>query len=85
MTKSEIQAARQIPMSNIPLVVVSSGVEVRKSQKWAKTQEDLTRSTKNLKNWDVVENASHEVWKKPEGMELLEKRLSELLSCEIPG
>ncbi|PYH80614.1 hypothetical protein BO82DRAFT_375447 [Aspergillus uvarum CBS 121591] len=85
MTKSEIQAARQIPMSNIPLVVVSSGVEVRRSQKWAKTQEDLTRSTKNLKNWDVVENASHEVWKTPEGMELLEKRLSELLSCEIPG
>ncbi|RHZ66335.1 uncharacterized protein CDV56_103848 [Aspergillus thermomutatus] len=79
MTASEIQTARHVQMPDTPLVVVSSGVEVRKSQKWAKTQEDLTKITKNLKDWDIVKGAPHEVWRTTEGRQVLEKRLKELV------
>ncbi|RAK74818.1 uncharacterized protein BO72DRAFT_189582 [Aspergillus fijiensis CBS 313.89] len=82
MTASEVQTARHVQMSDTPLVVVSSGVEVRKSHKWAKTQEDLTKITQNLKDWDIVSGAPHEVWKTVEGRRLLEKRLAELLEKE---
>ncbi|RHZ66036.1 hypothetical protein CDV55_106890 [Aspergillus turcosus] len=82
MTASEIQTARHVQMPDTPLVVVSSGVEVRRSDKWAKTQEDLTKITKNLKDWDIVKGAPHEVWRTTEGRQVLEKRLKELVKGE---
>jgi hypothetical protein len=69
-------------MPNTPLVVVSSGLEVRKSEKWAKKQEDLTKITKDLKDWDIVEGAPHEVWRTSEGRQVLEKRLKKLVKGE---
>jgi hypothetical protein len=59
--------------------VVSSGVEVNKSDRWAKAQEDSTGLTNNLKAWDVVDGAPHEVWRSVEGRGVLEKRIGEVV------
>ncbi|KAL4907490.1 hypothetical protein BDW74DRAFT_176253 [Aspergillus multicolor] len=75
MTYSEIQAARHVQMADTPLIVVSSGDEVDSSRKWAQKQEDLTAITKNLKNWDIVQDAPHEVWRTTKGRQTLEERL----------
>ncbi|KAL4884357.1 hypothetical protein BJY04DRAFT_7110 [Aspergillus karnatakaensis] len=79
MTSSEIQAARHVQMADTPLVVVSSGKAVNGSKKWADKQEDLTGITKNLRNWDIVKDAPHEVWKTTEGRRVVEQRLREVL------
>ncbi|PWY86844.1 hypothetical protein BO70DRAFT_311688 [Aspergillus heteromorphus CBS 117.55] len=82
MTASEVQTARHVQMAETPLVVVSSGVEVRRSKRWANAQEDLTRITRNLKDWDVVDGAPHEVWNVPDGRRVIERRLRELVEGE---
>ncbi|KAL5052082.1 hypothetical protein BDW71DRAFT_170124 [Aspergillus fruticulosus] len=82
MTSSEIQAARHVQMADTPLVVVSSGDKVGNDRKWAEKQEDLTAITKNLKSWDIVQGAPHEVWRTTEGRQLLEERLRDILSGE---
>ncbi|KAI9371977.1 hypothetical protein BJX61DRAFT_509301 [Aspergillus egyptiacus] len=79
MTSSEIQAARHVQMADTPLVIVSSGKQVDKSNKWADKQEDLTGITKNLKKWDIVKDAPHEVWKTTEGRRVLEERLRDMV------
>ncbi|KAF3484108.1 uncharacterized protein GIQ15_03432 [Arthroderma uncinatum] len=81
ITSSEISSARHIQSPSTPLVVVSSGREVRKSQTWAEKQEDLTKITKNLVAWDVVKGAPHEVWDTLDGRKALEKRLDELMKA----
>ncbi|OJJ62204.1 hypothetical protein ASPSYDRAFT_40824 [Aspergillus sydowii CBS 593.65] len=82
LTSSEIQAARHVQMADTPLMVISSGNELKKSDKWADKQEDLTTITQNLKNWDIVKDAPHEVWKTTEGRRLLEERLRAMVSAE---
>lgn len=79
ITASEINTARGALKRDIPLVVVSSGLEVNKSDRWAKAQEDSTGLTNNLKAWDVVDGAPHEVWRSVEGRGLLEKRIGEVV------
>ena len=79
LTKNEIVQARNIQSKKTPLVVVSSGIEVRWDHEWERKQEDLTRVTKNLKAWDVVNGAPHQVWRTLEGRMVLEKRLGELV------
>lgn len=79
ITASEISTAQHVQMPGTPLVVVSSGIEVDRNDQWAKKQEALTSITDNLKNWDVVKDAPHEVWKSPEGRQVLEKRLKNLV------
>ena len=79
LTKNEILWARNIQSDKTPLVVVSSGIEVRRDHEWERKQEDLTRVTANLKSWDVVNGAPHEVWKTLEGRKTLEKRLGQLV------
>ncbi|BDD54479.1 hypothetical protein MPDQ_004993 [Monascus purpureus] len=79
MTKREIQTSRRVGIPDTPLVVVSSGIEVRNSKKWAEKQEDLKTVTDRLVAWDVVEKAPHEVWGSVDGRRVLERRLRELL------
>ncbi|EED17089.1 mitochondrial integral membrane protein [Talaromyces stipitatus ATCC 10500] len=79
MTSSEVASAKNIQTPETPLVVVSSGVEVRKNEKWAKQQEEMTKVTDNLVSWDVVKGAGHEVWRSWEGKKVLERRLGELV------
>ena len=78
LTKNEIYGARTIQRENTPLAIVSSGIEVRKSKEWESKQEDLTKITKPLVAWDVVNKAPHEVWKTLEGRKAMEQRLGEL-------
>lgn len=78
MTASEIVSARNVQSRDTPLVVVSSGVEMRRSERWAKQQEELAHMTDNLVAWDVVGAAPHEVWTTFEGRNVLQKRLGEL-------
>ena len=82
LTKNEIIGARTIQraLGEVPLVVVSSGIEVRRNKEWANKQEDLTKITEPLVAWDVVNKAPHEVWKTYDGRKTLEKRLGELFN-----
>ncbi|KAL8940775.1 MAG: hypothetical protein Q9211_002118 [Gyalolechia sp. 1 TL-2023] len=82
LTKNEVSQARNIQTPNTPLVVVSSGIEVRKDNEWERKQEDLTRITDNLLSWDVVNKAPHRVWLTLEGRTILEKRLGELVRAK---
>lgn len=79
MTAAEVQSARHIQMGQTPLVVVSSGREMRKNSAWAERQEELSHLTDRLLSWDVVHGAPHEVWTDGEGRQLLEKRLREIV------
>lgn len=78
-TKRDVKSSRQVQLRDTPLVVVSSGKHVKDSSKWEKKQRDLTELTDNLKDWDIVENAPHEVWRTLEGRERIEKRLRQLV------
>ena len=79
LTKSEISQARNIQSRRTPLVVVSSGIEVRRDHEWERKQEDLTHVTDKLVGWDVVNGAPHQVWRTREGREVLERRLRQLV------
>ncbi|EUC36617.1 hypothetical protein COCVIDRAFT_100096 [Bipolaris victoriae FI3] len=81
LTKNEVSAARNIQSSNTPLVVVSSGIEVRKNSEWERKQKDLTHLTDNLVSWDVVNKAPHQVWQTLEGRSVMEKRLKQLVKA----
>ncbi|KAI9795820.1 MAG: hypothetical protein M1835_005142 [Candelina submexicana] len=80
LTKNEVSSARNIQKqsSNTSLVIISSGIEVRRDNEWERKQRDLTTLTDNLVAWDVVNKAPHQVWKTLEGRQTMEKRLGEL-------
>ncbi|KAL8999729.1 MAG: hypothetical protein Q9169_001546 [Polycauliona sp. 2 TL-2023] len=82
LTKNEVSQARNIQTPDTPLVIVSSGIEVRRDNEWERKQEDLTKITDNLVSWDVVNRAPHRVWLTLEGRTILEKRLGELVRAE---
>ena len=79
LSKSEVSQAKNIQSEKTPLVVISSGIEVRRDNEWERKQEDLTKITNNLLAWDVVNGAPHEVWRTFTGRTILEKRLGELV------
>lgn len=83
MTKSEVSSARNIQTPDTPLVVVSSGREVKRSREWEEKQEELTKLTNNLVAWDTVRGAPHEVWKTAKGREALQKHLKELVHARV--
>ncbi|POR38883.1 Uncharacterized protein TPAR_00916 [Tolypocladium paradoxum] len=78
-TKRDVQSSRQIQQRDTPLVVVSSGREVQQSGAWEKKQRDLTTLTDNLKHWDIVSRAPHQVWETLDGRAQIEKRLRQLV------
>ncbi|KAJ5654727.1 hypothetical protein N7490_001730, partial [Penicillium lividum] len=85
MTAAEVQSARHIQMGATPLVVVSSGQEVRRNSEWAKFQENLSHITNKLLSWDVVHDAPHEIWTNAEGRSVLEQRLRDIVKeSKIP-
>ncbi|KAJ8070261.1 hypothetical protein OCU04_000645 [Sclerotinia nivalis] len=79
LTKNEISSARNIQYDTTPLVVISSGIEVRRNDEWKRKQEDLTHLTDSLISWDVVNKAPSEVWRTLEGRNIIEKRLKKLV------
>lgn len=78
LTKSDVNTARAIQSRDTPLVVVSSGVEVKRSDEWASKQRDLTHVTDNLMDWTVVKKAPHEVWMTLEGRKVIEEQLGKM-------
>jgi hypothetical protein len=78
-TKRDVQGSREIQHRDTPLVVISSGKHVKQSKKWDRKQRDLTKLTDNLKHWDVVDEAPHEVWWTWQGREKIEERLRQLV------
>ena len=79
LTKSEVVGARNIQQPDVPLVVVSSGIHMKRDKDWERKQKDLTKITDRLVAWDVVSKAPpEEVWRTEEGARVLQKRLKEL-------
>lgn len=78
-TKRDVEGSREIQWRDTALVVISSGEHVKGSRRWAKKQRDLTRLTDNLKHWDVVDDAPHEVWSTRHGRDKIEERLRQLV------
>jgi len=81
LTKNEVIRARNIQKDDVPLVLVSSGISVRKDSEWERKQRDLSHVTNNLKAWDIVNKAPSEVWKTYNGRQTIEKRLKELVNA----
>lgn len=79
LTRNEVLSARTIQRLNTPLVIISSGIEVRRNSEWEKKQEDLTRITDKLLDWTVVEKAPHKVWQTDGGRKEMEKGLAKLM------
>lgn len=78
LTKRDVISAKAIQYQDTPVVVVSSGVQIRKDSQWESKQRDLTHLTRNLEDWDIVDKAPHQVWRTWEGREVIEKRLRKL-------
>ncbi|KAF7545883.1 hypothetical protein G7046_g9459 [Stylonectria norvegica] len=83
-TRRDVEGSREIQHKDTPLVVISSGKHIKASGKWERKQRDLTKLTDNLKAWDIVDKAPHEVWTTLEGREKIEKRLRQLVhACPV--
>jgi len=79
LTKNEVISSRNIQLQDTPLVVISSGIQVKKDTEWNNKQRDLSHLTNKLVSWDVVSKAPSEVWSTLEGREIIEKRLKQLV------
>jgi len=79
LTKDEVRSSRNIQLDDTPLVLISSGIEIKKDSEWDHKQRDLSRLTKNLVSWEIVSKAPSEVWTTLEGREVIEKRLKQLV------
>jgi len=78
-TKNEVVSARNIQDPSTPLVVVTSGVHLKRDKDWERKQQDLTKVTDKLLAWDIVKGApSEEIWRSEQGKKVLEKRLGQL-------
>lgn len=79
LTRNEIIAARAILPKDIPVTVVAAGKEVKRSQAWSDKQTDLSKISDEGK-LIIVNHVDHsDILKRPEGVEVLRKELSELV------
>jgi len=81
LTKDEVRSSRNIQNKDTPLVLVSSGINVKKDTAWEQKQRDLSHLTNNLVHWDIVNKAPSEVWSTLEGRDMIEHRLKQLVSA----
>jgi pimeloyl-ACP methyl ester carboxylesterase len=81
LSKNEVIAARTIQTLDVPLAIVSSGIKYRTDREWELKQKDLTKLTKNLVSWEVVNKAPHRVWKTLDGRRTMEKNLKKLMKA----
>jgi len=79
LTKDEVRSSRNIQLKDTPLVLISSGINMKKDTDWDHKQRDLSHLTNNLIGWDIVSKAPSEVWSTYEGRQVIEKRLKELV------
>jgi hypothetical protein len=79
LTKRDVISSKAIQYPDTPVVVISSGEKIRRDSVWEEKQRDLTHLTRHLEDWDIVDNAPHQVWRTLEGREQIEKRLKKLV------
>ncbi|ERT02887.1 mitochondrial integral membrane protein [Sporothrix schenckii 1099-18] len=83
LTKRDATTSRAIQYQDTPLVLVSSGVQIKRDKAWEDKQKDLSKLTHTLVSWDIVEDAPHEIWRTIEGREVIEKRLKKLVRRQL--
>lgn len=81
LTKNDVAAARTIQGRDLPLVVVSSGINVRSDREWEEGQQKSTNITDHLLDWSVVNKAPHQVWKTLKGREEMEAGLAKIVKA----
>ncbi|KAI5866859.1 hypothetical protein GGS23DRAFT_292496 [Durotheca rogersii] len=79
LSRREVDDNRAIQNPDTPLVLISSGVEIRRNSGWEDKQRHVSRLTRNLMSWDVVDQAPHQVWETYVGHEVIEDRLQQLV------
>ncbi|OLN88589.1 Uncharacterized protein C23C11.06c [Colletotrichum chlorophyti] len=79
LTKREVISGKAIQYQDTPLMLISSGINIRKDSAWEDKQRDLSHRTRNLKRWDIVDEAPHNVWETFMGRQKIEKRLRQLV------
>ncbi|KAI1382165.1 hypothetical protein F4677DRAFT_17206 [Hypoxylon crocopeplum] len=79
LSKRDLASSTAIQNPDIPLSLISSGVEIRKDSGWEDKQRDISHITRNLQHWDIVDEAPHQVWQTREGRDAIETRLQQLL------
>lgn len=79
LTKRDVISSRAIQDRGVPVVVISSGIKIRTDSQWEEKQRDLTQTTDELHDWDIVKKAPHQVWTTLEGREVIEKRIKQLV------
>lgn len=79
LTKRDVTSSRAIQSPDVPVVVISSGIKMKKDSQWEDKQRDLTQLTGNLHDWDVVPKAPHQVWRTLDGREVIERRIKQLV------
>lgn len=78
-TRRDVEGSRALMRGDLPLAVVSSGRRVEGDGAWEGKQRELTKLTGELRAWDVVEGAPHEVWRTEGGRQVVEQRLGEMV------
>ncbi|CAK7229290.1 hypothetical protein SEUCBS140593_007196 [Sporothrix eucalyptigena] len=79
LTKRDAVTSRAIQYQDTPLTVISSGKQIKRDKVWESKQQDLSKLTHELLNWDIAEDAPHEIWQTLEGRGLIEKRLKKMV------
>ncbi|KAK2004677.1 hypothetical protein LX36DRAFT_355840 [Colletotrichum falcatum] len=79
LTKREVISSKIIQYPDTPLVLISSGEQIRRDSEWEDKQRDLSHLTRNLKHWDIVDKAPHNVWDTLDGRQMIEKRLRQMV------
>ncbi|KAI0140993.1 hypothetical protein F4776DRAFT_661816 [Hypoxylon sp. NC0597] len=79
LSKRDLASSTAIQNPDVPLSLISSGDHIRRDSGWEDKQRDLSHLTRNLKHWDIVDNAPHRVWDTWQGREAIEKRLRQLV------
>ncbi|OTA64521.1 mitochondrial integral membrane protein [Hypoxylon sp. EC38] len=79
LSKRDLASSTAIQNPDVPLNLISSGVRIRRDSGWEDKQRDLSHLTRNLKHWDIVDEAPHRVWDTWQGREAIEKRLRQLV------
>lgn len=82
LTKRDVMSSRAIQAPDVPVVIISSAINIRTDRQWEGKQRDLTHLTENLHDWDVINKAPHQVWKTLDGREIIERRLKQLVYGE---
>lgn len=79
LTRRDVTSSRAIQIRDVPVVVISSGVQIKKDRQWEDKQRDLTQLTDDLHDWDIVSKAPHQVWRTLDGRNVIERRLKQLV------